>query len=148
MKKITMILMIAISVSCAVFGQTKKVNAGQNPGKTKSVKAAPKVFVILEITVHDAAMYEEYRIQVEPLIKKNGGKYLARSGGVAFDNDPDTKLTPVEGDWNPDRLIILQWDSVEQLQRFSKSPELIKVTEIRKKSATTRSVMVMECLKN
>jgi len=29
----------------------------------------PKVFVVLDITVNDSIMYEEYRIKVEPIIK-------------------------------------------------------------------------------
>ncbi len=148
MKKLMMVLMIAAAFSTIGFGQTKKPETAKTSAGNQAVKVEPKIFMILEITVHDAQMYEQYRINVEPLIKKYGGKYLVRSGGVAFDNDPDTKLTPVEGNWNPDRLIVVQWNSIEQLQKFSKSPEYLKVAELRTKSATTRSVIVKEYLKN
>jgi len=30
---------------------------------------SPKIFVVLDITVHDTIMYEQYRIKVEPIIK-------------------------------------------------------------------------------
>lgn len=40
----------------------------------QNVTSKPKVFSVLDITVHDSAMYEQYRINVEPLIKKYGGK--------------------------------------------------------------------------
>lgn len=143
-----MILVIAIAVSSVVSGQTKKAKTVEPSVNTQSAKRAPKVLMILEITVHVPTMYEQYRIDVAPLIKKYGGKYLVRSGGVAFDNDPGTKVTPVEGNWNPDRIIIVHWDSVEQLQKFSKSPEYLEVAEIRKRSATTRSIIVKEYLKN
>ncbi len=107
----------------------------------------PKIFSVLDITVHDSAMYEQYRIGVEPLIKKYGGKYLVRSGFKAFDNDPDTKLIPSEGDWTPDRLIITEWESIEQLQKFAKSDEYKQVLKLRTNSSSTKSVIVKEYLK-
>ena len=105
-----------------------------------------KIFMILDITVHDTSMYEQYRINVEPLIKKFGGKYLVRSGGMAFDKDPDRKVIPVVGGWNPNRIIIVQWDSMEQLQNLSSSADYKAVAELREKSASTKSIIVKEYL--
>jgi len=102
--------------------------------------------VVLDITVSDTIMYEQYRIKVEPVIKKHGGKYLVRSGGMAFDKDPDKKVIPGEGNWNPNRLIILEWASMEELQKFINSTEYQKIAELRKKSASTKSVIVKENL--
>ncbi|MEO8232013.1 MAG: DUF1330 domain-containing protein [Ignavibacteriota bacterium] len=109
---------------------------------------SPKVFVVLDITVNDTIMYEQYRIEVEPIIKKYGGKYLVRSGGMAFDKDPDKKVIPGEGNWNPNRLIIVQWNSMEELQKFINSEEYLKIAELRKNSASTKSVIVKENLTN
>jgi len=118
--------------------------------QTKDVKAdtRPKVFVVLDITVNDSIIYEQYRINVEPIIQKYGGKYLVRSGGMAFDKDPDAKVIPVEGNWNPNRLIIIEWNSIEELQKFTNSEEYKKVAVLREKSATTKSIIVREYLKN
>lgn len=109
-------------------------------------KASAKIFVVLDITVHDTAMYEQYRVKVEDVISKFGGKYLVRSGGMAFDKDPDRRVVPIEGNWNPDRLIIVEWDSIEQLQRFSTSEEYKAVAKLRENSASTKSIMVKEYL--
>ncbi len=89
-------------------------------------------------------MYEQYRVNVEPLIKKYGGTYLVRSGGISFDNDPKTKVIPIEGNWNPNRLFILEWKSFEQLQKFSKSEEYLKIVGLRTNSASTKSIAVNE----
>ena len=102
--------------------------------------------MMLDITVHDTVMYEQYRVQVEPIIKKFGGKYLIRYGGMAFDTDPTCKVIPVEGGWNPDRLIIIQWDSMEQLQKFAITAEYIAIAGLRTNSAATKSVIVKEYL--
>ena len=122
------------------------------PNKTTSDsnlnKTEPKIFVVFQMEVRDREMYEQYRIAVEPLLKKYGGKYLVRSGGLAYEDDPSTKLIAVEGGWNPDRLIIIQWDSMEQLNTFVQSAEYKKIAELREKSATTKSVIVKEYLKN
>ncbi|MDZ7615194.1 MAG: DUF1330 domain-containing protein [Flavobacteriaceae bacterium] len=99
---------------------------------------SPKIFVVLDITVNDTIMYEQYRIKVEPIIKKYGGKFLVRSGGMAFDKDPDAKIILGEGNWNPNRLIITEWNSIEELRRFLSSEEYLKVAELRKKSASTQ----------
>ena len=115
-----------------------------NNNSEKTVKANAKIFLVLDITVHDSIMYEQYRKGVEPLIKKYGGKYLVRSGFKTFDNDPDTKLIPVEGNWTPDRLIITEWKSIEQLQKFAKSDEYQRVLKLRTSSSSTKSVIVKE----
>lgn len=132
-------------IALTIFTFTSCIN---NTEKTEQkVTTNPKIFSVLDITVHDSAMYEKYRKGVEPLIKKYGGKYLVRSGFKAFDNDPDTKLIPSEGDWTPDRLIITEWESTEQLQKFAKSDEYKQVLKLRTNSSSTKSVIVKEYLK-
>lgn len=136
-----------IKLMPVLFLSTLTMNA-QNVkhNQINGTSTSAKIFVVLDITVHDTAMYEQYRIKVEDVIAKFGGKYLVRSGGMAFDKDPERKVIPVEGSWNPDRFIIVQWDSIEQLQRFSTSAEYKSVAKLRENSASTKSIMVKEYL--
>ncbi len=101
-----------------------------------------KILMVLDITVNDSLHYQQYRMKVEPLIEKFGGIYLVRSGGMAFDAEPDRKVIPVEGNWNPNRFIIVQWESMEQLQNFTTSEEYKTVAKIRGNSASTKSIVV------
>ncbi len=101
-----------------------------------------KVLMVLDIAVNDSLQYQQYRLKVEPLIEKYGGIYLVRSGGMAFDPDPDRKVIPVEGYWTPYRFIIVQWDSMEALQNFTTSEEYKTVAKIRGNSASTKSIIV------
>lgn len=103
-----------------------------------------KILMVLDITVHDSLQYQLYRMKVEPLIEKFGGIYLVRSGGMAFDPDPKRKVIPVEGNWNPNRFIIVQWESMEQLQNFTTSEEYKAVAKFRENSASTKSIIVRE----
>ena len=136
-------LIFTIIISLAIFTFTSCKNNNE-----VTLKPTPKIFLVLDISVHDSVMYKQYRIAVEPLIKKYGGKYLVRSGFKAFDDDPNTKLIPAEGNWTPDRLIITEWKTLEQLQKFAKSDEYQKVVKLRNNSSSTKSVIVNEYLKN
>ena len=136
--KITNLIAIFFFFTISIQAQTEK----------SKDTLSPKVFVVLDITFNDTIMYEQYRIKVEPIIKKYGGKYLVRSGGMAFDKDPDAKIIMGEGNWNPNRLIITEWNSIDELQKFLSSEEYLKVAELRKKSASTKSVIVKENLKD
>ncbi|CAM3302461.1 DUF1330 domain-containing protein [Aequorivita lipolytica] len=101
-----------------------------------------KILMVLDITVHDSLQYQQYRLKVEPLIEKFGGTYLVRSGGMAFDTRPDRKIIPGDGNWNPNRFIIVQWDSMEALQKFTDSEEYKATAKLRENSATTKSIIV------
>lgn len=102
----------------------------------------PKVYVILEITVHDSEVYEQYREKVEPIIEQYGGRYLVRSGAKSFDNNPASSVISPEGDWYPDRIIVLEFDSAETVKKFTESPEYKAVVHLRTDSSSTRSVLV------
>ena len=88
-------------------------------------------YVIVDIDVHDPVGYEEYKKLAPAIIESFGGKYLARGG----------RTETLEGDWSPSRLVILQFESVEQAQKWINSPEY---SEARKKRLqTTNSKMVV-----
>lgn len=50
---------------------------------------------------------EEYRKRVPPTLAKYGGRFLVRGGAHHT----------VEGDWEPNRLVILECPSLEQAKR-------------------------------
>ena len=134
------IKLLPVILLCVINGYAQKNQSNA------VAKASPKIFMMLDITVHDTVIYEQYRVQVESIIKQFGGKYLVRSGGMAFDTDPTRKVIPVEGGWNPDRLIIIQWNSLEQLQKFATSAQYIAIAGLRANSASTKSIIVTEYL--
>ncbi|MCC5941510.1 MAG: DUF1330 domain-containing protein, partial [Balneolaceae bacterium] len=89
---------------------------------------------------------EQYTTEIEPIVEKYGGKYLVRSGGAGFGKDPDNEVIPGEGNWNPNRLIILEWNSMDELQNFINSAENQEMAQLRNNSASTKSVIVKEYL--
>ena len=89
-------------------------------------------YVVVDINVTDPATYEDYKKLAAPTVELYGGKYIARGG----------KTEPLEGDWAPARLVILQFDSIEQAKTWLNSPEYSEVKKIRHQSAATQMVAI------
>jgi len=106
-----------------------------------TVAATAAVYIIAEIDVHDPDRYEAYREQVAPLIAQHGGRYLVRSGATSFGKEPAAGIASPEGNWLPDRIIVLEFPSRAHLERFVTDPEHKRVAAIRQAAATTRSIV-------
>jgi uncharacterized protein (DUF1330 family) len=89
-------------------------------------------YVIAAIEVTDPAVFEQYRAQVASTIEKYGGKYLVRGG--------DTEK--VEGDWDPKRLVILEFDSMERAREWYYSQEYSGPMKLRHRSANSNLLLV------
>jgi len=89
-------------------------------------------YVIAEVEVIDPAAYEDYRKLVPPALAKYGGKFLVRGGAV------ETK----EGGWQPRRLVVLEFPSMEQARKWYHSPEYAPALAIRQKAARSKLLLV------
>jgi len=89
-------------------------------------------YVVAEVEVTDAATYEEYRKLVPATIAKYGGKYLVRGGAV------ERK----EGAWEPKRLVVLEFPSLEQARKWYVSPEYAPALALRLKAARSKVLLV------
>ena len=89
-------------------------------------------YVIGEIEVSDPTTYEEYRKQVMAVVTKYGGKFIVRGG----------KVETLEGGWAPKRLVALEFPSMEQAQKFYRSPEYAPLIALRKKASRGKLIIV------
>ena len=87
---------------------------------------------IADITVNDPERYEEYKKLAPPAIAAYGGKYLARGG----------KSEKLEGIWEPDRVVILEFESLETAKKFINSPESSEARALRHKTASSNMIVV------
>jgi uncharacterized protein (DUF1330 family) len=65
-----------------------------------------KAYLIAVETVHDEAMFAEYRKQVIDTVKPFGGQFIARGG----------KATVLEGQWQHPRTVIIEFRRESQLK--------------------------------
>jgi uncharacterized protein (DUF1330 family) len=89
-------------------------------------------YVIGEIEVTDPALYEEYRKQVMAVVTKYGGKFIVRGG----------KVETLEGGWAPKRFVALEFPSMEQAQKWYRSPEYAPLIELRKRASRGKLIIV------
>lgn len=88
-------------------------------------------YLIAEVDVTDIAAYEEYKKLTPGAVAAYGGRFVVRGGKV------DSK----EGGWNPARLIVIEFASMEQARKFYDSPEYAPALAIRLKAAKTRLIL-------
>ena len=90
------------------------------------------VYLIIEIAVVDQGLYEEYVARVPAVVEQYGGRYLVRGGEVVA----------LAGDWQPERIVVLEFESSDQAQDYLTSPEYLALAPLRQKSTTSRAIIV------
>jgi uncharacterized protein (DUF1330 family) len=90
------------------------------------------VYCIADLEVTDPQGIEEYRKAVPATIAKYGGKYLARGGACS----------KLEGHWEPKRLVILEFPSLEHAKRWYDSEDYRALKALRMKTAKTNLVLI------
>jgi uncharacterized protein (DUF1330 family) len=63
-----------------------------------------------------------------------GGRFLVRGGAV----------TTLEGEWRPQRGVLIEFPSVEQARAWHASPEYVAILPIRLEHARTNFLAVLE----
>lgn len=76
--------------------------------------------------------YQEYIELVKPIIESYGGRYLVRSN----------KITALQNKWIPDRVIIIEWKTREQLEACFSSEEYRAIAGKRENSVDSRAIIV------
>lgn len=90
------------------------------------------VYVIVDTRLKNPDAYEAYRTQARPMVEGSGGRYLARGGAHDV----------IEGDWNPNRVVVLEFPSRADFDKWYNSPEYQKIIGIRHANAETDMVVV------
>ena len=89
-------------------------------------------FVIANVRIEDPVRYEDYKRMVPGTIAAFGGRFVARGGHVET----------LEGDWRPDRLVILEFPSVERARAWWNSPEYVEARALRQATSTGSLIIV------
>jgi uncharacterized protein (DUF1330 family) len=126
-------LIIAIILT-VLFGSLLKASANED--------RFSGIFVISDITVSNDAAYQRYRKAVRPVIESCGGTYVVRAGAKFVTDNSTTALLETWGGWNPDRIIVLHFDTVEQANACFNSPEYEAAYALREGGASGKSITV------
>lgn len=89
-------------------------------------------YVVAPDEVTDPGGFARYREMVPATIEQFGGRFLVRGG----------KAEALEGDWEPSRLIIIEFPSVEQARAWWASEEYAEAKALRQRTANTTLTVV------
>lgn len=89
-------------------------------------------YVIVDIVMHDPVTYARYRELAPPSIAKYRGRYIVRGGAT----------TVLEGDWSPERVVVLEFPDAESAKAWWASPEYAEAKALRHSCADADMVLV------
>jgi uncharacterized protein (DUF1330 family) len=89
-------------------------------------------FVVVQVDIRDALAYERYKALAPESIAAHGGRYIARGG----------HSEALEGQWDPCRVVILEFESVDRAKTWLESPEYREARSLRHAAATTQMIVV------
>jgi uncharacterized protein (DUF1330 family) len=89
-------------------------------------------YVIVEVEIHDKKEYEEYKSLTPAAIAAFNGKFIVRGG----------KTLTLEGNWNPERIVVLEFPTVERAKEWWNSELYSRAKVIRQRAAKTKMIIV------
>ena len=89
-------------------------------------------YVIFDVRIDDPARYQDFMAQVKPALAAAGAKYLARGG----------EHRVYEGDWEPRRIVLLEFASLADWEAFYHGPVYQGLKAVRDACSSARLVAV------
>lgn len=89
-------------------------------------------YAIMDVEIFDIEQYMQFMQRVKPVIEKWGGHYLARGG----------EFRVYEGDYEPRRLVLMEFPSLEEWDRFYHSEDYQQLKPLRDECSHSRLVAV------
>jgi len=89
-------------------------------------------YVIVEVDVTNPERYEQYKAATPAAVAAGGGRYIVRGGD----------LTVLEGDWEPARLVVLEFEDLAAAERWYESDAYQAAKKLREGGATMRMIAV------
>ncbi len=89
-------------------------------------------YIIVQVEVTDPAGYDDYKKIVPASLAAYGGKFAVRGGACEA----------LEGSWQPKRVVVLEFPSVERAKQWWASDEYRDAKALRQRTAKTEMIVV------
>ena len=89
-------------------------------------------YIIVDSEILDPVKYEEYKKLTPQAIAKHGGRFLVRGG----------QSVTLEGDWRPNRVVVIEFPSLEAARNFYTSVEYTAARRARAGAAKMNMIAV------
>lgn len=94
-----------------------------------------KAYLVLDFAMRDRRAFMPYVSAIPAFIEKHGGRYIVRGAEPAV----------MEGDWTPQRMVILEFPARENALAFLGDPEAQALFALRHRTTVSRLVLVDGC---
>lgn len=94
-----------------------------------------KAYLVLDFAVRELPGFRPYVEAIPAFIEKHGGRYIVRGAPPSV----------MEGDWTPERMVILEFPSRQDAQAFLADPGAQALFTIRHRTTVSRLVLVDGC---
>ncbi len=91
-----------------------------------------KAYIIVDVTITDPARYDGYKKLTPDSLVPFDGKFVVR-GGTA---------ETLEGDWQPGRIVVLEFPSMEKAKAWWSSEGYAPAKAIRQSASVTQMIVV------
>jgi len=95
-----------------------------------------KAYLVLDLAINDFAAFSPYIAAIPAHIARHQGRYIVQ--GV--------EPTPIEGDWTPQRLVIIEFPERSNAEAFLSDPSIQGLFKVRHETTTSKLVLVDGCL--
>ena len=119
---------------CASLNLAAALVTGSLVGVAGTRVATPKAYIVAQIEVADPVAYRPYAEQAAKIVASFGGRYLARGGATKS----------IEGEAPPSRVAIIEFPSMEALEKFEASPEYTAVKPIRQRASKSSRIFAVQ----
>ena len=89
-------------------------------------------YVVIDTEVVDQEAFSEFFREIGDAVSANGGTFLVRSADIDV----------IEGDWSPQRIAIMAFDSDDGATKFIRSSEYAAIQELRHRTVRSKVVVV------
>ena len=91
-----------------------------------------KGYILAQVDVHDPEAYEGYRSRTAAVIEQYGGRFIVRGG----------RVEALEGEVRRNRLVILEFPSLDMARTFYESPEYQAILPLRTRASEADFLLV------
>lgn len=92
-------------------------------------------YLVLDLSVNDFGGFRKYIAEIPAFIAKHGGKYIVQGA----------EPTAIEGDWKPERMVIIEFPAREKAEAFLGDPTIQDLFKVRHETTTSKLVLVDGC---
>ncbi len=89
-------------------------------------------YVLVEVSIHDPVEYEAYKKLTPAAVAAYDGRFVVRGG----------QTETLEGDWKPERIVVVEFPTVERAKEWWNSELYSNAKVIRQRAAKTKMIVV------